>query len=183
MACMQGQFASVWWWQVLDGSYSLITEFLLCRGCNWKTFLDLFVFVCPTYRKLNTLYMWAIHGMMACTALLQEPLQRDFIVLWSTGTLFNMSFALPAFLQTGKPNKYRSGNLEYTSKVWTLSSVRIFKLESKFISWHISWLCFYLIKKKLCTSGNYNLYLWLWWENANEAVNFVISILLSSHLL
>lgn len=60
--------------------------------------------------------------------------QSDFIVLLSTGTVFNLSLALPAFLQTEKPNKYLSGNLESISKVWALSSVRIFKLESKLIS-------------------------------------------------
>lgn len=69
--------------------------------------------------------------MMACTSLLQQPLQSDFIVLQSTGIVFNMSFALPAFWQT---NKDLSVNLESTSEVWAFSSVRIFKLGSKFVS-------------------------------------------------
>lgn len=84
------------------------------------------------------------------------------------------------FCWLGSPTStFVSGNLESASEVWAFISVTIFKLKPKVICWQISWMCFYLIKKKLYTSGNGNLYLLLWWENANEAENFVISILQS----
>lgn len=132
-------------------------------------------FLCIYQQLMVSFFVHSCRSSHCKATVLSSNLLEQFL----TPPLLHQPFCL-----LGSPTStIASGNLESTSEVWAFISVTIFKLKPKFICWHISWVCFYLIKKKLCTSGNGNLYLLLWWENVNEAENFVISTLQNSHLL